>query len=54
VLAPRNATAITIMLLGAPVLATALFLIVEMGHRMAGAIKVSIARMRKALDCLGQ
>jgi hypothetical protein len=53
-LAPRNATVITIMLLGALALATALFLIVEMSHPMAGAIKVSSAPMRKALECLGQ
>jgi len=52
-LAPRNATVITIMLLGALALATALFLIVEMSHPMAGAIKVSSAPMRKALEHLG-
>ena len=53
-LAPRNATVITIMLLGALALATALFLIVEMSRPMAGAIKVSSAPMRKALEHLGR
>jgi hypothetical protein len=53
-LAPRNATVITIMFLGALALATALFLIVEMSRPMAGAIKVSSAPMRKALEHLGR
>ena len=53
-LAPRNATVIVIMLLGALALATALFLIVEMSRPMAGAIKVSSAPMRKALEHLGR
>jgi len=53
-LAPRNATVITIMFLGALALATALFLIVEMSRPMAGAIKVSSAPMRKAAEHLGR
>ena len=53
-LAPRNATVITMMLLGALAVATALFLIVEMSRPMAGAIKVSSAPMRQALEHLGR
>ncbi len=53
-LAPRNATVITIMLLGALALATALFLIVEMSRPMAGAIKVSSSPLRNALEHLGR
>ena len=53
-LAPRNATVVTAMFLGALSLATALFLIVEMSRPMAGAIKVSSAPMRKALEHLGR
>jgi len=45
---------ITIMFLGALALATALFLIVEMSRPMAGAIKVSSAPMRKAVEHLGR
>jgi hypothetical protein len=53
-LAPRNATVVTVMFLGALALATALFLIVEMSQPMSGAIKVSSAPMRKALEHLGR
>jgi hypothetical protein len=53
-LAPRNATVITMMVFGALAVATALFLIVEMSRPMAGAIKVSGAPMRKALEHLGR
>ncbi len=53
-LAPRNATVITIMFLGALALATALFLIVEMSRPMAGAIKVSSAPIRNALEHIGR
>jgi hypothetical protein len=53
-LAPRNATVITMMFLGALVVATALFLIVEMSRPMAGAIKVSSAPMRNALEHVGR
>jgi len=53
-LAPRNATVITSMFLGALALATAMFLIVEMNHPMAGALKVSSGPMRKALEHLGR
>jgi hypothetical protein len=54
VLAPRNATVITVMLIGALALATAMFLIVEMNRPMAGAVKVSSGPMRKALEHLGR
>ncbi len=53
-LAPRNATVITVMFLGALALATAIFLIVEMSRPLAGAIKVSSAPMLKALEHLGR
>ncbi|HOX56380.1 MAG TPA: DUF4239 domain-containing protein [Candidatus Paceibacterota bacterium] len=53
-LAPRNATVLTIMFLGALAVATALFLIVEMNRPMAGAIKVSSAPMRNALEHIGR
>ena len=53
-LAPRNATVITTMFLGALALATAIFLIVEMSHPMGGALKVSSGPMRKALEHLGR
>lgn len=53
-LAPRNATVITVMFLGALALATAIFLIVEMSRPMGGAMKVSSAPMRKALEHIGR
>ena len=53
-IAPRNATVITTMFLGALALATAIFLIVEMSHPMGGALKVSSGPMRKALEHLGR
>jgi hypothetical protein len=53
-LAPRNATVVTMMFLGALALATAMFLIVEMSHPMTGAMKVSSGPMRKALEHLGR
>jgi len=52
--APRNATVLTMMFIGALSLATAMFLIVEMNHPMGGAIKVSSGPMRKALEHLGK
>jgi len=52
--APRNATVLTVMFVGALSLATAMFLIVEMNHPMGGAIKVSSGPMRKALEHLGK
>ncbi len=52
--APRNATVITVLFVGALALATAVFLIVEMSHPMQGAMKVSSGPMRKALEHLCQ
>ncbi len=53
-LAPRNLTVISVMFVGALALATALFLILEMNSPMDGAIRVSGAPMRNALEHLGQ
>jgi len=53
-LAPRNATVITVMLVGALALASAIFLILEMNRPMAGFMKVSSGSMRKALEHLGR
>ncbi len=53
-LAPRNATVITVMFIGALAVATAVFLIVEMSHPMEGAMKVSSGPLRKALEHLGR
>jgi hypothetical protein len=53
-LAPRNATVIAVMLVGALALATAMFLIVEMNRPMGGAIKVSSGPMHKALELIGR
>jgi hypothetical protein len=53
-LAPRNATVVTVMLIGAVALATAMFLIVEMNQPMGGAIRISSGPMRKALEHLGR
>lgn len=53
-LAPRNATVIAVLFLGAVSLATAVFLILEMNRPLDGVIKVSGAPMQKALDHLGK
>jgi hypothetical protein len=53
-MSPRNLTVIAVMFVGALALATALFLILEMNHPMAGVIKVSSAPMRKALELIGR
>ena len=53
-LAPRNATVITVMFVGALALASALFLILEMNRPMTGFMKVSSGPMRKALEHLGR
>ena len=53
-LAPRNATVLSTMFVGALALATAMFLIIEMNRPMSGAIKVSSGPMRKALEHLGR
>jgi len=53
-LAPRNATVITVLLISALSVSGAIFIILEMNHPLDGMIKVSSAPMRKALEHLGQ
>jgi hypothetical protein len=53
-LAPRNATVLSMMFISALALATAMYLIVEMNRPMSGAIKVSSGPIRKALEHLGR
>jgi hypothetical protein len=54
VLAPHNATVVTVMLVGALALATAMFLVTEMNRPMSGGLKVSSGPIRKALEHLGR
>lgn len=51
--APRNVTAISVLLIGALSVSGAIFIILEMNHPLQGMIKVSSAPMRKALEHLG-
>lgn len=53
-LAPRNATVLAVMFLGALSLGTALFVVLEMNDPMNGFIKISSGPMLKALEHLGQ
>ena len=53
-LAPRNATAITMLLISALSVSGAILLILEMNRPLSGMIKVSSAPLRKALEHLGQ
>lgn len=53
-LAPRNATAITVLLISAVSVSGAMFLILEMNQPLGGMIKVSSAPLRKALEHLGR
>ncbi len=53
-LAPRNATVMGMMFVGALALATAMFLITEMNRPMTGAIKVSSGVIRKTIEHLGR
>ena len=53
-IAPRNATVLTVLLIGALSLATAVWLTLEMDDPMSGLIKVSGGPMRKALEHLGE
>lgn len=53
-LAPRNATVITAMLIATLAVATAMFLIFEMSRPMAGIIKVPSGPMRKALEVISR
>jgi hypothetical protein len=52
-IAPRNATVVAVLFVGALSLATAVFLILEMNNPMGGYIKVSSGPMRKALEHVG-
>jgi hypothetical protein len=53
-IAPRNATVVAVLLIGALSLATAVFLILEMNDPLGGLVKISSGPMRKALESLGQ
>jgi hypothetical protein len=52
--APRNATALAALLIGALSVSTAIFLIEEMNHPLDGIIAISSAPMRDALTILGK
>jgi hypothetical protein len=52
--APRNATAIVTLVVGALSVAGALFLVLELDHPFAGVIQISEAPLRHALAILGQ
>lgn len=53
-LAPRNATVITALIISALSVSGAMFLILEMNQPLSGMIKVSSAPLRKALEHLGR
>lgn len=53
-LAPRNATVITMLLISALSVSGAMFIILEMDHPLDGMLKVSSAPLRKALELLGR
>ena len=53
-LAPRNATVITALVISALSVSGAMFLILEMYQPLNGMIKVSNAPLRKALELLGR
>jgi hypothetical protein len=53
-LAPRNATVITVLLISALSVSGAIFIILDMTHPLQGMIKVSSAPMRNALEQLGK
>jgi hypothetical protein len=52
--APRNATVVTALFIGACTMSAAIFLILEMNTPLDGFIKVSSAPMRKAMEFLGK
>ena len=52
--APRNAMAVTVLLVGACSISAAIFLVLELNQPLDGMIKVSSAPMRNALRHLGQ
>lgn len=53
-LAPRNATVITVLFISALSVSGGIFIILEMNHPLKGLLKVSSAPLRKALEHLGQ
>lgn len=53
-LAPRNATVITVLFISALSVSGAIFIILEMNHPLKGMLKVSNAPLRKALELLGR
>jgi hypothetical protein len=53
-LAARNTTVITVLLISALSVSSAMFIILEMDHPLQGMLKVSSAPMRKALEHLGR
>jgi hypothetical protein len=52
--APRNATALTALFIGALAVSTAIFLIEELDRPLSGVLRMSPAPMRNALDLLGK
>ena len=53
-LAPRNATVITALIISALAVSGAILLILEMNNPLSGMIKVSSAPLRKAVELLGR
>ena len=53
-IAPRNATVVAVLFIGALSVGTAIFLILEMNEPLGGSIKISSGPMLKALEHLGQ
>ena len=53
-LAPHNATVITVLLIGALSVSGAILIILEMNNPLSGMIKVSSAPLRKAVELLGR
>jgi hypothetical protein len=52
--APPNATAITVLLVGAIAISAAIFLVLELNRPLEGFVKVSSAPLRNALQHLGE
>ena len=52
--APRNVTAVVVLLIGASAISAAIFLVLELNQPLDGMIKVSSAPMQNALRHLGQ
>jgi hypothetical protein len=53
-LAPRNRTAMSALLICAISMSSAIFLILELNHPLEGSIKVSSAPLQKALSLIGK